>query len=153
MGRNRTRDPRVPEPKRTPLGYILPINFNIKLAKFNSTFCFPWLNVPGRFLNVYNNSTSHKTHSVYTKKIYTFFDFFVYFECYIIILLFVVRKSRQATGPGPPNRPSRPPQTRKPVPDRVTNFITKELIILYMIIIIHVVLDVYLMYKLVQMSK
>jgi hypothetical protein len=22
MGRNRTRDPRVPEPKRTPLGYI-----------------------------------------------------------------------------------------------------------------------------------
>jgi hypothetical protein len=24
MGRNRTRDPRVPEPKRTPLGYILP---------------------------------------------------------------------------------------------------------------------------------
>jgi hypothetical protein len=25
MGRNRTRDPRVPEPKRTPLGYILPI--------------------------------------------------------------------------------------------------------------------------------
>jgi hypothetical protein len=22
--RNRTRDPRVPEPKRTPLGYILP---------------------------------------------------------------------------------------------------------------------------------
>jgi hypothetical protein len=25
LGRNRTRDPRVPEPKRTPLGYILPI--------------------------------------------------------------------------------------------------------------------------------
>jgi hypothetical protein len=24
LGRNRTRDPRVPEPKRTPLGYILP---------------------------------------------------------------------------------------------------------------------------------
>jgi hypothetical protein len=24
MGRNRTRDPRVPEPKRTPLGYFLP---------------------------------------------------------------------------------------------------------------------------------
>jgi hypothetical protein len=23
LGRNRTRDPRVPEPKRTPLGYIL----------------------------------------------------------------------------------------------------------------------------------
>jgi hypothetical protein len=26
LGRNRTRDPRVPEPKRTPLGYILPKN-------------------------------------------------------------------------------------------------------------------------------
>jgi hypothetical protein len=25
LGRNQTRDPRVPEPKRTPLGYILPI--------------------------------------------------------------------------------------------------------------------------------
>jgi hypothetical protein len=25
LGRNRTRDPRVPEPKRTPLGYILPL--------------------------------------------------------------------------------------------------------------------------------
>jgi hypothetical protein len=24
LGRNRTRDPRVPEPKRTPLGHILP---------------------------------------------------------------------------------------------------------------------------------
>jgi hypothetical protein len=24
LGRNGTRDPRVPEPKRTPLGYILP---------------------------------------------------------------------------------------------------------------------------------
>jgi hypothetical protein len=24
LGRNQTRDPRVPEPKRTPLGYILP---------------------------------------------------------------------------------------------------------------------------------
>jgi hypothetical protein len=23
LGRNRTRDPRVPKPKRTPLGYIL----------------------------------------------------------------------------------------------------------------------------------
>jgi hypothetical protein len=36
LGRNRTRDPRVPEPKRTPLGYILPIymvsqNSRIKL--------------------------------------------------------------------------------------------------------------------------
>jgi hypothetical protein len=28
LGRNRTRDPRVPEPKRTPLGYILPNNNN-----------------------------------------------------------------------------------------------------------------------------
>jgi hypothetical protein len=26
LGRNRTRDPRVPEPKRAPLGYILPKN-------------------------------------------------------------------------------------------------------------------------------
>jgi hypothetical protein len=26
LGRNRTRDPRVPEPKRTPLGYII-INY------------------------------------------------------------------------------------------------------------------------------
>jgi hypothetical protein len=26
LGRNRTCDPRVPEPKRTPLGYILPKN-------------------------------------------------------------------------------------------------------------------------------
>jgi hypothetical protein len=25
LGRNRTRDPRVPESKRTPLGYILPV--------------------------------------------------------------------------------------------------------------------------------
>jgi hypothetical protein len=24
LGQNQTRDPRVPEPKRTPLGYILP---------------------------------------------------------------------------------------------------------------------------------
>jgi hypothetical protein len=28
LGRNRTHDPRVPEPKRTPLGYILSL-FNI----------------------------------------------------------------------------------------------------------------------------
>jgi hypothetical protein len=28
LGRNRTRDPLVPEPKRTPLGYILPNNFD-----------------------------------------------------------------------------------------------------------------------------
>jgi hypothetical protein len=28
LGRNRTRDPRVPEPKRTPLGYILPNKYN-----------------------------------------------------------------------------------------------------------------------------
>jgi hypothetical protein len=28
LGRNRTRDPRVAEPKRTPLGYILPIIIN-----------------------------------------------------------------------------------------------------------------------------
>jgi hypothetical protein len=28
LGRNRTRDPRVPEPKRTPLGYILPYIFS-----------------------------------------------------------------------------------------------------------------------------
>jgi hypothetical protein len=27
LGRNRTRDPRVPEPKRTPLDYILPYCF------------------------------------------------------------------------------------------------------------------------------
>jgi hypothetical protein len=25
LGRNQTRDPRIPEPKRTPLGYILPM--------------------------------------------------------------------------------------------------------------------------------
>jgi hypothetical protein len=29
LGRNRTRDPRVPEPKRTPLGYIVPNNNNV----------------------------------------------------------------------------------------------------------------------------
>jgi hypothetical protein len=33
LGRNRTRDPRVPEPKRTPLGYILPI-----ISSVTSTF-------------------------------------------------------------------------------------------------------------------
>jgi hypothetical protein len=40
LGRNRTRDPRVPEPKRTPLGYILPIlllNYqDIQVITFNS---------------------------------------------------------------------------------------------------------------------
>jgi hypothetical protein len=30
LGRNRTRGPRVPEPKRTPLGYILPNNVAVK---------------------------------------------------------------------------------------------------------------------------
>jgi hypothetical protein len=32
LGQNRTRDPRVPEPKRTPLGYILPEKKNIYLG-------------------------------------------------------------------------------------------------------------------------
>jgi hypothetical protein len=35
LGRNRTRDPRVPEPKRTPLGYILPINARIMYEKLS----------------------------------------------------------------------------------------------------------------------
>jgi hypothetical protein len=30
--RNRTRDPRVPEPKRTPLGYILPLIYIISIT-------------------------------------------------------------------------------------------------------------------------
>jgi hypothetical protein len=31
LGRNRTRDPRVPEPKRTPLGYIRIIMLKVLL--------------------------------------------------------------------------------------------------------------------------
>jgi hypothetical protein len=38
LGRNRTRDPRVPEPKRTPLGYILVIDKNINKLGPNSDY-------------------------------------------------------------------------------------------------------------------
>jgi hypothetical protein len=40
LGRNRTHDPRVPGPKRTPLGYILPkeLNYNIKVINSLSSF-------------------------------------------------------------------------------------------------------------------
>jgi hypothetical protein len=38
LGRNRTRDPRVPEPKRTPLGYILVIDKNINKMGSNSDY-------------------------------------------------------------------------------------------------------------------
>jgi hypothetical protein len=40
LGRNRTRDPRVLEPKRTPLGYILPIilmSYREEVPKHNKT--------------------------------------------------------------------------------------------------------------------
>jgi hypothetical protein len=37
LGRNRTRDPRIPEPKRTPLGYILPYYLDEKTIKIKSS--------------------------------------------------------------------------------------------------------------------
>ncbi|CAH1375253.1 unnamed protein product, partial [Tenebrio molitor] len=38
LGRNRTRDPRVPEPKRTPLGYILYIIILLSIEFQHQTF-------------------------------------------------------------------------------------------------------------------
>jgi hypothetical protein len=48
MGRNRTRDPRVPEPKRTPLGRrdsLLTVNFCMCYNKYclkNKSVDVPW---------------------------------------------------------------------------------------------------------------
>jgi hypothetical protein len=44
LGRNRTHDPRVPEPKRTPVGYILYFcvilcEFGVAISKSYGCFC------------------------------------------------------------------------------------------------------------------
>jgi hypothetical protein len=79
LGRNRTRDPRVPEPKRTPLGHILPKKIYIIFSYPTSTRRHGNFAGVHTLLRIILSSNSAVLINIITGVSPPHFDFFVFY--------------------------------------------------------------------------